>query len=110
METSSANGRENSDLKTMLLIGCAWFGMNVFFSFNLAAIPLFFNARIEQNWIVGLILGMMGAFGMVLSPFLGMFSDRLRHRLGRRRPMMLLGLPFQKQAFLTWRKSPALKV
>lgn len=78
----------------MLLIGCGWFGMNAFFSFNLASIPLFFNGRIEQKWVVGVILGMMGGFGIILSPVVGMLSDKIRHRLGRRRPLMIVALPF----------------
>lgn len=100
MKTDSENSSGGAGLKTIALIGCAWFGMNMFFSFNMASMPLFFKARIEQKWIVGLILGTMGGFGMVLSPFLGMFSDRLRHRLGRRRPMMIIGLPFMVAALV----------
>jgi len=94
METAPTSARNRPELKTMIIIGCAWFGMNAFFSFNLASIPLFFNARIEQKWVVGLILGMMGGFGIVLSPVVGIMSDRIRHRLGRRRPLMILALPF----------------
>jgi len=99
MKTDSEN-TSGAGLKTIALIGCAWFGMNMFFSFNMASMPLFFKARIEQKWVVGLILGMMGAFGMILSPFLGMFSDRLRHKLGRRRPMMIVALPFMVAALV----------
>ena len=78
----------------MFLIGCAWFGMNAFLAFNMAAIPLYFGERIKQEWIVGLILSMMGAFGIFLSPVIGIMSDKIRHRLGRRRPLMILALPF----------------
>jgi Na+/melibiose symporter-like transporter len=37
---------------------------------------------------------MMGGFGIFVSPTTGFLSDRIRHRLGRRRPLMILGLPF----------------
>lgn len=80
--------------KEMFIIGGAWLGMNAFFAFDVASIPLFFNARIEQKWVVGLILGMMGGFGIVMAPVVGMMSDKVRHRLGRRRPLMIVGLPF----------------
>ncbi len=94
MNTDNISFRKSTGLKAMLLIGIAWVGMNVFFSFNMASIPLFFRARIDQKWIVGLILSMMGAFGIFLSPLVGMMSDKIRHRLGRRRPLMILALPF----------------
>jgi MFS family permease len=94
METPTGSPQKSPGLATMLLIGCGWFGMNAFFSFNLASIPLFFNGLIEQKWVVGVILGMMGAFGIILSPVVGMRSDKIRHRLGRRRPLMIVALPF----------------
>ena len=70
------SSQKPAGLKAMLLIGCAWFGMNAFLSFNMASIPLFFNSRIDQKWIVGIILGMMGTFGMLLSPVIGMMSNK----------------------------------
>jgi len=94
MEAVMASSQQQSSLKAMFFIGTAWFGMSAFFAFNTASVPMFFNARIEQKWIVGLILGTMGGLGIIMSPILGMASDRIRHRLGRRRPLMILGLPF----------------
>ncbi|MBI4832050.1 MAG: MFS transporter [Candidatus Lindowbacteria bacterium] len=93
LSPNTATNRNSSTIKTMFLVGAAWFGMNAFFAFDLASMPLFFNDRIEQKWVVGLILGMMGGFGILVAPLFGLISDRIRHRLGRRRPMMLIGLP-----------------
>ena len=93
METNNASLRSMPTRRTMVLIGCAWFGMSTFLAFHMASIPLFFNARIEQKWIVGLILGMIGGFGIAAAPIVGFMSDRIRHRLGRRRPLMIVGLP-----------------
>jgi Na+/melibiose symporter-like transporter len=109
MGTALAAGK-NSTLKNMFLLGTAWFGMSAFFAFNTASVPLFFNERIEQKWVVGLILGMMGAFGVFVSPISGILSDKMRHRLGRRRPLMILGLPFVLllMVFTQYLPSPAL--
>ena len=93
MQANTTSPWDTPILKTTFIIGCAWFGMSTFLAFNMASIPLFFNARIEQKWIVGLILATNGAFGIVLSPLMGIVSDKIRHRLGRRRPLMILGLP-----------------
>ncbi len=93
METSTPSVQKAAGLKQMFIIGSAWLGMSAFFAFDMSSMPLFFNARIEQKWIVGLILGMMGGFGIVMAPVVGIMSDKIRHRLGRRRPLMIVGLP-----------------
>jgi MFS family permease len=49
---------------------------------------------------------MMGGFGIVAAPVLGMVSDRIHHRLGRRRPLMILGLPFMLVILVTTQYLP----
>ncbi|MBI5118406.1 MFS transporter [Candidatus Poribacteria bacterium] len=106
MENTGTAPQNNATVKAMFIVGSAWFGMSAFFAFNMASIPLFFSARIEQKWIVGVIWGMMGGFGIIAAPVLGMVSDRIRHRLGRRRPLMILGLPFMLVILVTTQYLP----
>lgn len=106
MEQTTPSPQKTAGAKQMVLIGSAWFGMSVFLAFDMSSIPLFLNARIEQKWIVGLILGMMGGFGIVMAPVVGMMSDKIRHRLGRRRPLMIVGLPLIALVLVTTQYIP----
>src|SRR5437868_3752176 len=40
---------------------------------------------------VGLVVGIGSLAGILVPPFMGAWSDRVRSRLGRRRPFMLIG-------------------
>ena len=77
----------------ILAYSIANLGGGMFFALNLAVLPLFL-LQFTDN---GIILGMMGSShsfeGAIVQPIVGSASDRLRNRLGRRRPFMLVAIP-----------------
>ncbi len=68
-------------------------GYGMFYSFNNATLSLY----LEQFTKSQILLNLMGSShsfeGAVIQPLVGSASDRLRTRLGRRRPFMLLFTP-----------------
>lgn len=78
--------------KEMLLIGVGWFGIQFFWGFHTASMPLFLNRFTELKTMVGLVLSLAGIAGCIVPPIVGYVSDRTSGRFGRRRPYIFCGL------------------
>ena len=77
----------------MLAYSLANFGYGAFYSLNNAVIPLFL-AHFTNDARIKFLMGSTHSFeGAVIQPLVGSASDRLRTRLGRRRPFMLIFAP-----------------
>ena len=77
----------------MLAYSLANFGYGAFYSLNNAVIPLFIT-HFTNDARLKFLMGSTHSFeGAVIQPLVGSASDRLRTRLGRRRPFMLIFAP-----------------
>lgn len=85
--------------KTFLL-GFGFFGVSVIWSVYNAYVPLMLDGKygLSAGWI-GFFMVLDNIAALLIQPPLGVFSDRLRTRLGRRLPFMLLGAPIAAIAF-----------
>jgi maltose/moltooligosaccharide transporter len=77
----------------MLAYSLANFGYGAFYSLNNAIIPLFIS-HFTNDARLKFLMGSTHSFeGAVIQPLVGSASDRLRTRLGRRRPFILIFAP-----------------
>jgi MFS family permease len=77
----------------MLAYAAASLGTGAFYAFNNAALPLFLRPLTDNDVLVGLLSSTRSVEGAVIQPLVGTWSDRLRTRLGRRRPFFLAAIP-----------------
>lgn len=89
----SQNSVPRLSLAAMVGYSLANLGYGTFFSFNNAVLPLFLKTYTNNAIILGLLSSSHSVEGAVIQPVVGALSDRLRHRLGRRRPFVLLFVP-----------------
>jgi Na+/melibiose symporter-like transporter len=83
--------KKNVTIGTMVLLNLINFGIVGFWSFDGAVMLPFLQTRFGiENDVGGLIVG-IGKFMIFLSMFYGVFSDKTQTRMGKRRPLMLLG-------------------
>ena len=68
-------------------------GYGMFYALNNAALPLFLEQYTKDARILSLMSSSDSIEGVVVQPLVGASSDRLRTRLGRRRPFMLFAVP-----------------
>lgn len=68
-------------------------GYGAFYTLNNAILSLYLARFTRNNVIIGLGGSTHSFEGAVIQPLIGAASDRLRSRLGRRRPFMLTAIP-----------------
>ncbi len=78
--------------------GAFWYsianlGYGMFFSFNNAVIPLYLHYFCKNNIILGLMGSSHSIEGIVIQPIVGSWSDKIRTKIGRRKPFMLAAIP-----------------
>lgn len=82
-------------LRRHLGLAAFWFGGNYHWGVILAVLLPFQVARLvprsQEGADLGLALGLGSFFAMTLPPLVGYWSDRLRTRWGRRRPIIAIG-------------------
>lgn len=71
----------------------ASFGYGTFYALNNASLTLFLQNMHASNVLIGLMGSSHSIEGAVIQPVVGAFSDRLRTRIGRRRPFMIGFIP-----------------
>ena len=69
------------------------FGYGMFYALNNAVLSLFLEEHTKNAIILSLMSSSDSIEGVVVQPIIGSASDRMRSRLGRRRPFMLLTVP-----------------
>ena len=84
----------------IFLLGFGFFGVSVIWSIYNAFVPLFLDGRfgLTAGWI-GFFMTLDNFAGLFIQPPVGAWSDRLRTRLGRRIPFILVGAPIGAIAF-----------
>jgi len=93
IEPTSAGEKPPLSLARMIWYSLANLGYGTFFSFNNAILPLFLKTYTSNAIILGLLSSSHSVEGAVIQPIVGTLSDRMRSRLGRRRPFLLLFIP-----------------
>jgi MFS family permease len=76
----------------MALLGIGWLGIQFFWGFYSATMPLFLNGFTDSKFMISLALSVAGVSGCTVPPIAGYLSDRTVTRFGRRRPYVLIGM------------------
>ena len=86
-------------LKTFLL-GFGFFGVSVIWSIYNAFVPLFLANKFDvRPGLIGFFMTLDNIAALIIQPTVGAWSDRLRTRIGRRLPFILVGAPIGALAF-----------
>jgi len=86
-------------LKTFLL-GFGFFGVSVIWGTYNAFVPLFLANKFGVTpGLIGLFMTIDNIAALFIQPAVGAWSDRLRTRIGRRLPFILIGAPIGALAF-----------
>jgi MFS family permease len=76
----------------MILLGVGWFGVQVFWAFHGATLPLFLANLTDSKFRISLVLSLAGISGILVPPLVGYLSDRAVGRFGRRTPFVFFGM------------------
>ena len=86
--------------KTFLL-GLGFFGVSVIWSVYNAFVPIFLADRfLMAAGFIGFFMTLDNIAALLIQPAVGSWSDRLRTRIGRRMPFILVGAPVAALAFI----------
>jgi MFS family permease len=86
--------------KTFLL-GFGFFGVSVIWSVYNAFVPIFLADRfLMAAGFIGFFMTLDNIAALLIQPAVGAWSDRLRTRIGRRMPFILIGAPIAALAFI----------
>ena len=82
------------------LLGFGFFGVSVIWGVYNAFVPVFLQDRFGlAPAVIGFFMTLDNIAALVIQPPIGAWSDRLRTRLGRRLPFILIGAPLGALAF-----------
>lgn len=81
----------NLKLKNTLLIGMAFFAIQMFWKAYYFIIPLFLDKYGLDDTIIGIIMAIDNIGALLLLPLVGMFSDKTHTKIGRRMPYIIIG-------------------
>jgi len=92
--------------KQTFIIGFGFFASSLAWSMYNVYVPILLENYITSTLLIGLIMTIDNAFGVVFQPFFGALSDKTNTRHGRRMPYILIGIPICAVAFslipFTW--------
>lgn len=84
----------------IVLLGFGFFGVSVVWGVYNAFVPLFLaNTFKLAPAMIGFFMTLDNFVALLIQPPVGAWSDRLRTRIGRRMPFLLLGAPLSALAF-----------
>jgi MFS family permease len=84
----------------IFLLGFGFFGVSVIWSVYNAFVPLFLANKFHfAPWLIGLFMTFDNIAAIFIQPPVGAWSDRLRTKIGRRMPFILIGAPVGAIAF-----------
>ncbi len=84
----------------IFLLGFGFFGVSVIWSVYNAFVPLFLANKFHfAPWLIGLFMTFDNIAALFIQPPVGAWSDRLRTKIGRRMPFILIGAPVGAIAF-----------
>ena len=84
----------------IFLLGFGFFGVSVIWSVYNAFVPLFLANKFHfAPWLIGFFMTLDNIAALFIQPPVGAWSDRLRTKIGRRMPFILIGAPVGALAF-----------
>ncbi len=81
------------------LIGFGFFTMGLMDILYDTYLPIFLGNYISKNWIVGSLMTLDNLLAVFLIPFVSLWSDNTRTRIGRRMPFIIVLLPLTAVCF-----------
>lgn len=96
--------------RSMVGLASASVGANLVNGFSSSILPLLLDAYGLPHAVVGLIAQERSIAGVVVQPVVGVISDRIETRLGRRRPFFLAGVPLCALVLAVIAASPPMPV
>ncbi len=92
--------------KQTFLIGFGFFASSLAWSMYNVYVPILLENYLTSTLLIGLIMTIDNAFGVIFQPLFGALSDKTNTRYGRRMPYILIGIPICAVAFtlipFTW--------
>jgi Na+/melibiose symporter-like transporter len=84
----------------IFLLGFGFFGVSVIWAVYNAFVPIFLSQKFGLSAVwVGFFMTLDNIAALFIQPPVGAWSDRLRTKLGRRLPFILIGAPISAVAF-----------
>jgi maltose/moltooligosaccharide transporter len=84
----------------IFLLGFGFFGVSVIWSVYNAFVPLFLANKFHfAPWLIGFFMTLDNIAALLIVPPVGAWSDRMRTKIGRRMPFILIGAPIGAVAF-----------
>ncbi|MET3195960.1 MFS transporter [Gottfriedia sp. OAE603] len=83
----------NLNYRKILLLGFGFFAISLTWSVYNAFMPKILSDYIGSSALIGFIMTFDNYFALFLQPAVGVYSDRLNTRFGRRMPFLMIGMP-----------------
>lgn len=83
----------NLNYRKILLLGFGFFAISITWSVYNAFMPKILSDYIGSSALIGFIMTFDNYFALFLQPAVGVYSDRLNTRFGRRMPFLMVGMP-----------------
>ncbi|MGL4772749.1 MAG: MFS transporter [Clostridium sp.] len=81
------------DYKKMFLLGFGFFTIGVTLGVYNAFMPKLLSNYITSSAVIGFIMTLDNYLALFIQPAVGMYSDTLNTRFGRRMPFLIIGMP-----------------
>ncbi|NLM18478.1 MAG: SLC45 family MFS transporter [Clostridiaceae bacterium] len=112
MDHSSDKKQTNDSAKLnygkTFLIGTGFFASALLWSLYNSFVPLILKDFITSSAVIGLIMTIDNAFGVIFQPLFGSLSDQTRTRFGKRMPFIMIAAPLCSVLFFFIPQMPTL--
>ncbi|NLJ70233.1 MAG: SLC45 family MFS transporter [Clostridiaceae bacterium] len=103
-----ANGSSKLNYGKTFLIGTGFFASSLLWSLYNSFVPLILKDFITSSTLIGLIMTIDNAFGVIFQPLFGSLSDRTQTRFGKRMPFIMIAAPLCAVLFFFIPQMPTL--
>src|SRR5712691_5300149 len=86
--------------RTSLMYAAGSIGTGAFYAFNNFVLPPILKSFGAPDLVIGLLSSTRSIEGALIQPTVGVLSDRIWTRFGRRRPFMMIGIPLSAVFFV----------
>jgi Na+/melibiose symporter-like transporter len=95
------NNMQKFNFGKTFLLGFGFFGVSVIWSVYNAFVPIFLETRFGMAaGFIGIFMTLDNIAALFIQPTVGVWSDSLKTRIGRRLPFILIGAPIAAVAFI----------
>lgn len=109
-QTNDSKTKASSKLNygKTFLIGTGFFASSLLWSLYNSFVPLILKDFITSSALIGLIMTIDNAFGVVFQPLFGSLSDKTQTRFGKRMPFIMIAAPICSALFFFIPQMPSL--